>query len=141
MFAQKLKCILLYKIIVTLKNYPCTVSLLSNVNWSAFLEDFLLADPVMSQLREWRLWREPIRQPRPGTAAIAPWTSPQHGKYIVAIPDGHSYSKGSVWKVYPPPSPSLCPTTLPPLPIPPTPIPCWPKISAHLKKLSQSYEI
>ena len=26
----------------TLKNYPCTVSLLSSVNWSAFLEDILL---------------------------------------------------------------------------------------------------
>ena len=27
--------------VATLKNYPCTVPLLSNINWSAFLEGIL----------------------------------------------------------------------------------------------------
>ena len=41
MFAPRLKSILLHKIIATLENYLCTVSLLANVNESACLEDIL----------------------------------------------------------------------------------------------------
>ena len=37
-FHTKTKSILLYKIIATLKNYPCTVS---NMNWFAILEGIL----------------------------------------------------------------------------------------------------
>ena len=42
-FAQKLNPFYCTGLkIATLKNYPCTVSLLSNVNWSAVLKDILL---------------------------------------------------------------------------------------------------
>ena len=42
MFVQKLKFILLAQLITTLNSYPCAVSLLVNVDWSAFLENNLL---------------------------------------------------------------------------------------------------
>ena len=44
--AQKFNSILFHKKIATLKTYPCTVPVLSNVNWSAFLEGILLTCDV-----------------------------------------------------------------------------------------------
>ena len=75
------------------------------------------ANPVVSRLREWRLWRAPIGQPGPGTAAIAPWTSPRHGRYVhcsyvhqvaTATPQG-LYG----WFIHLPPHPQPPPIPLP----------------------------
>ena len=59
------------------------------------------ADPVMSRLREWHLWRGPVGEPWAETGAIAPWASPRHGRCLVVIPGGHSYSKVSLWRLSP----------------------------------------
>ena len=42
MFTPKLNFILLGQLIAKLNSYPCPVSLLANVDWSAFLENILL---------------------------------------------------------------------------------------------------
>ena len=81
----------------------------------------------MSRLREWCLWRAPVGEPWAETAAIALWMSLRHGRCLVAIPGGHSYSKVSLWRFI------LLPPHHPPT-HPPTPIPCWPYINVHLKK-------
>ena len=79
----------------------------------------LFADPVMSRLREWRLWRAPVGESWAETAAIAPWTSPRHARCLVAIPGGHNYSKVSLRRF------SLLPPHHPPTPLPSHPLPCF----------------
>ena len=79
------------------------------------------ANPVMSRLKECHLWRAPVGRPRYGTAAIAPWTSPRHGRYVSC-----SYTRcpqplqRSVWRF---------------IHLPPHPLLCWPYINTHRKKL------
>ena len=49
--------ILLAQLMTTLVHYTYTVPLPGLVDWSAFLEPVLPADPVNSQLRQWDPWR------------------------------------------------------------------------------------
>ena len=71
MFVPKVKSILLHKII---RSYTQEVSMHSVSTAQCERVCYSgghFANHVMSQLREWRLWRAPIAWPCPGTAAIA----------------------------------------------------------------------
>ena len=57
-FVQNLKSILLYKIVATLRDYPRQS--VSTVQYELVC---FFANPVISQLKAWHLWKAPIEWP------------------------------------------------------------------------------